>query len=180
MDYRVCVKCKIPKPASSDFFYRDKNRYLGLMYRCIECDKKKIDKRTSSERRARMSEHQLLKLKEIRKRYQVSEKGKAISLLAAYQKSDFKKGFQNDLTQNDILLAKKSTCIYCGFPASGYDRISNEKGHTKDNVVPCCRDCNTARMDNFTHEEMKIIGAAIKTVKLNRTIIPEPIKKIPK
>ena len=57
-------------------------------------------------------------------------------------------------------------CYYCGDTHRiGCDRIDNSKGHTKDNVVPCCFECNCARNNNFTVDEMKIIGQAIKKVK---------------
>ena len=57
-------------------------------------------------------------------------------------------------------------CYYCGdIHKIGCDRIDNSKGHTKDNVVPCCFECNCARNNNFTVDEMKIIGQAIKKVK---------------
>lgn len=48
------------------------------------------------------------------------------------------------------------------------DRIDNNIGHTKLNVVPCCYTCNTARNNNFTHNEMFILGETIKQIKLNR------------
>lgn len=60
-------------------------------------------------------------------------------------------------------------CYYCGDTHRvGGDRIDNSKGHTKDNIIPCCYDCNCARNNNFTVEEMKIIGEAIREVKKNR------------
>ena len=51
------------------------------------------------------------------------------------------------------------------------DRLDNSKGHTKDNVVPCCIECNTARSDNFTFEEMKVIGKSIRKIKKDRKLV---------
>ena len=57
-------------------------------------------------------------------------------------------------------------CVYCGDTHRiGCDRIDNTKGHTKDNVQPCCYECNVARGNNFSVEEMKIIGESIRKVK---------------
>jgi hypothetical protein len=50
----------------------------------------------------------------------------------------------------------------------GCDRLDNDKGHTKDNVVPCCVSCNTVRGNNFTYEEMLVIGKTLKEIKANR------------
>ena len=38
---------------------------------------------------------------------------------------------------------------------NGIDRVDNTKGYTKENTVPCCTQCNTAKF-NFTLEEFKI------------------------
>lgn len=57
-------------------------------------------------------------------------------------------------------------CIYCGDTNNvGCDRIDNNKGHLKENVVPCCVDCNVARSNHFSFEEMKILGQTIKQIK---------------
>ena len=62
-------------------------------------------------------------------------------------------------------------CIYCGDTKRiGCDRIHNDGGHTKDNVVPCCYDCNCARNNNFSYEEMKVLGKTIREIKNNRLI----------
>lgn len=44
----------------------------------------------------------------------------------------------------------------------------DNKGHIKSNVVPCCYECNVARGNNFSYDEMKIIGKAIHNIKLHR------------
>jgi hypothetical protein len=65
----------------------------------------------------------------------------------------------------------KKRCIYCGDDKRvGCDRIDNNRPHTKDNVVPCCIECNMARNNNFTFDEMKIIGETIRKVKEKRTL----------
>jgi hypothetical protein len=38
----------------------------------------------------------------------------------------------------------------------------------KELLHSCCFECNIARRDHFTPDEMKIIGAAIRAVKLAR------------
>lgn len=64
-------------------------------------------------------------------------------------------------------------CEYCRFPIGptvcGLDRIDNSKGYLMSNVLPCCYECNCARNDNFSVEEMrKYIGPAIRKIKLKR------------
>ncbi|MBS6574788.1 HNH endonuclease [Parabacteroides goldsteinii] len=97
-------------------------------------------------------------------------KDKASKMISSYKLRDFKRKRDFNISQDwfieNIL---KSKCIYCGDTMKlGCDRIDNTKGHTMDNVVPCCYSCNVARFDNFTFEEMKIIGETIKKVKQNR------------
>lgn len=63
-------------------------------------------------------------------------------------------------------------CTYCGdstgVTGSGLDRLDSSKGYTPDNVTPCCRDCNVAKSDRFTPDEMRVIGQAIADVKRRR------------
>jgi len=62
---------------------------------------------------------------------------------------------------NDVWLFENVTskpCIYCGsIDKVGSDRIDNSKGHTKDNIVPCCKKCNVIRNQFFTHKGFKQI-----------------------
>jgi len=45
------------------------------------------------------------------------------------------------------------------------DRKDSSIGYCMENVVPCCKECNQAKRDWFTFDEMIVIGAAIKQVK---------------
>lgn len=72
-----------------------------------------------------------------------------------------------------MLKMLSSECVYCGdnyMPNLGLDRIDNSKGHLKSNVVTCCYECNTARSDSFSFDEMKVLGAAIKDIKSRREL----------
>lgn len=43
-----------------------------------------------------------------------------------------------------------SPCYYCGSLSSkgnGLDRMDSNYGYTKNNVVSCCKICNTAKLD---------------------------------
>lgn len=87
-------------------------------------------------------------------------------MLGAYRLRDKKRGLYNDMTLKAMRELISKVCVYCGdFERIGLDRIDNKKGHSMDNVVPCCHSCNTARNDNFSHSEMFLIGDAIRKVK---------------
>src|SRR5690606_32457077 len=99
------------------------------------------------------------------------------SMFFRYNKIDNKKQLSNDLDIEWICnKIKGSKCVYCGDDNEviGLDRINNNIGHTKSNCVTCCRTCNVTRMDNFSHEEMFIIGKCIRGIKNNRHFEMKP------
>lgn len=162
---RKCTKCKVEKPATPEYFYKDKNRFLGIMYLCKECDREKGKKQDRTGSYAKLSDEQKKAKRIVCKRYAQTEIGRAIHLKNAYTKEDRKKGRGCDVTKFDILGAINGVCVYCGHKATGFDRIDNRIGHIKSNCVPCCKECNVARMDNFSHEETFLIGEVIKKIK---------------
>lgn len=80
-------------------------------------------------------------------KYTLSAKSRASKLLYSYNKSDTKynRG-KGDLTAQwivDNIFSKP--CAYCGkigWDIVGCNRLDNTKPHTKDNVEPCCAECN--------------------------------------
>lgn len=106
------------------------------------------------------------KKREIKSKSRLKRERSIVRRVQAYRLRDKQKGLKNDLELNWVREFVKQPCIYCGDTEDiGLDRIDNTKGHTKDNVVPCCYTCNTARSKNFTHEEMKILGKTIREIK---------------
>lgn len=74
-------------------------------------------------------------------------KGRASTLLNAYNRKDKKNGRgKGDLTSNwiveNILFKPCAHCGKEGWEIIGCNRIDNTKPHTKDNVEPCCKECN--------------------------------------
>ncbi len=166
--YRYCGKCKSAKKLTEENFHRDKSRPLGFMFECKACCVDRKDLRKN--RWLKMTEAQKETKRQAANRYKKTLIGRAIHKINSYRKYDKKKGFTCDLDKEfmyEHIFPKP--CIYCGKEgASGCDRIDNKKGHTKDNVVPCCHECNVCRMDRFTHEEMLIIGQTVKVIMANR------------
>lgn len=81
------------------------------------------------------------------------------------RKAAKEKGF--DLTFEEFVNISKMNCHYCGIEPSptrghrewsqtiftnGIDRIDPSMGYLRSNVVPCCKDCNIAKLDK-TEEE---------------------------
>lgn len=85
-----------------------------------------------------------------------------------YKVFDKKRGLDHDLTVEFLEKSLNSPCHYCGDNSCGLDRKDNSIGHTMNNCVPCCYECNTAKNNSFSYEEMLFIGKAIKTIKENR------------
>jgi hypothetical protein len=89
-------------------------------------------------------------------------------LLGRYRDRAKKKGFAFTLILDDIAKLVRSNCYYCGdppfaiftkhtqrIPYTGIDRIDNAQGYVLDNVVPCCKFCNQAKMDR-TQEDFLV------------------------
>lgn len=105
---RKCTQCKQLKPATNEFFYKDKTRYLGLGYKCKGCEKQRIDTRIYSERKLRMTPKQIEKRIITIAKYNRTEKVRVKSLFNAYKKYDIKKGYINTLVLNDVIKARNS------------------------------------------------------------------------
>lgn len=70
------------------------------------------------------------------------------------------KGFNIDLAYYTRIIVKG--CYYCKKDlltetGGNLDRINNDKGYLKRNVLPCCGDCNRTRGDRLTVDETKYI-----------------------
>jgi len=176
IQHRICTICKVSKSLDSENYHKDKSRLNGFMYSCKECEKVRTKIKPKRENRIFNSEQKARRKIVQLKYYKTLET--AFHRVMSYKAIDKKKGLEFDLT---ITWYKENiegnSCYYCDDAESGIgcDRIDNSQGHTKLNVVPCCKLCNITRMNNFTHDEMIILGRTIKQLKKSRVLAADAL-----
>ena len=99
------------------------------------------------------------------------------SLYQSYKKRAEDKGLIFDLTKKEFGNLTKSKCFYCdieprqiskgrnkngSYIYNGIDRLDNSLGYTKLNSVPCCKHCNTMKMQLSYDEFMTHIEIILK------------------
>lgn len=63
---------------------------------------------------------------------------------------------------------KSNRKIDCSFLLNGVDRKDSEKGYVKDNVLPCCEDCNKAKRNLDINTFLKMIKSIYKNLNLDK------------
>jgi hypothetical protein len=163
---KVCNRCNRELPATPEIFLRDKSRHDGLAYECRECHRaRKLGRENRTDRWSQMTDAQRASASARNKKYSRTDRGRAVFLRKAYQRID-----SCDLTSAEVYALILQPCIHCGTTENprGLDRIDNALPHVKGNVAPSCAPCNFARGDRFTFAEMRIIGATIRKVLMDR------------
>lgn len=129
-----------------------------------------------------------------KKNFRNSVRGLETGVFCLYRRTAEKKGLSFDLTRDGFVNLIYQDCHYCGRPPSnnvkkikkkycppmelvynGVDRVDNLKGYEIDNVVPCCRECNTMKHDSLSYDEMKAVAIFLKEYrrkKLEQSIRP--------
>jgi 5-methylcytosine-specific restriction endonuclease McrA len=92
----------------------------------------------------------------------------AVFILYDARRNDKNRGLENDLTLDFVqsTLFSAGKCSYCEDSKSKLtlDRINNNKGHTMDNVVVSCNNCNTIR-GNIPYDAWLCIAPGVKQAK---------------
>lgn len=81
-----------------------------------------------------------------------------------------------ELIYEEYLELVNTKCHYCcdtllNKTGSSLDRIDNDKGYIKSNVLPCCGTCNVIRGDNLSVEEMEIAMKAVLELRNKKGLI---------
>lgn len=161
--FLTCTLCSVEKECNSENFRMNTaGGYRKVSLVCRECRSAE----QKANHAARKEDPEYCAAKKARSaKYRAANRDKG--LLRNYQMLDKKKGIDCDLSLEFVQCLISLPCYYCGETERiGLDRIDNSKGHMKNNVVPCCPECNKARSNFFTQEEMKNeIGPAIRRVR---------------
>jgi len=67
---------------------------------------------------------------------------------------------------------KNERCFYCGTTRGPFsiERLDNTKGYTISNCVVACWRCNKMKSKDYTMEEMRILGGALRKIDQMRNI----------
>lgn len=153
---KTCIKCNIEKDLTEENFLIRNKKFSNTCKKCYE-NFITENKRTKDNYLKEGTADKNLK-------YLVNRK------YSVYRIEDFNKGREFGLTKEFLEDSLLSKCIYCSYPATGLDRLNNSIGHTDKNCVPCCTQCNLAKSNYFTYEDMLKIGKVIQEIKLSRNL----------
>lgn len=146
---KTCNKCKIEKPATPDYFYKDIKLKDGLFNTCRECENKRTQKYQEENKeyfaryRKENREHSAKYRKENPEVYRLANQRRRARVAE----------LPHDLTLeewNETLEYFDYSCAYCGVPE---DNLCQEHvipvvkggGYTTDNIIPACRSCNKSK-----------------------------------
>lgn len=144
---KICKICGIEKLLNQDYYRKKGGNFSKICLICHNINKKKnLLESKNKVKYSKLTTH----------RYSI------------YRAEDFRKGLKFGLTKDYLKSCLSSECTYCNFAATGLDRLDNSLGHTNENCIPCCVQCNHARNNYFTYEETLKIGVIIREIKLLR------------
>lgn len=192
--YKTCSRCGEVKPATTEFYYKNKSASDGLFPYCIDCNKKK----TKTWRKDNPDKHKKLYLKrnstpkQQESMYEGNKKRRETGEYRKWQQNntDKTKGYNlkrahknHDITDKEWLECKEYfnfECAYCGISEALHKELHNQQLHKEhvdhsgsngiDNCVPSCKHCNSSKhtyhVDEwYTKQEFYNIDKLYKIIK---------------
>ena len=172
---KICTKCKTPKPATTEYFHREKRNRNGLRAYCIECwatlattwyknGGKEIRLKSRHKSPHRSAFNAL--------RGRVKNKGKRKFLLGEAGTSEAEAYIEYlqtithcpDCTKEMVWLSE----VINNPDSASFDRIDSDRDYTKENVRIVCFHCNAQKGDLLVDE-----WVAVLKVRVEKGIIEE-------
>ena len=147
---RVCAKCSVIHPTSTDFFHKagkDRQGNYKLNSWCKLC--RNAINRSRPSIVAKNHQYYVANKQQIIKQHRAYRHSSAFNQSPkrrfGYYKANAKKhGYEFALSFTDFMVFWQKPCIYCGdsIPTIGLDRINNQIGYISSNITACCAICN--------------------------------------
>jgi hypothetical protein len=145
---KVCSRCSVEKSIADSFGSRIVN---GIKYPTAQCNQCRYQVRKSKggQRSDRSIAQQALSASIRSANYRANPDHRAKHIVRDSVKSDRRKQRGNDLDIEFVQSMITLPCSYCKATDSRMtlDRIDNDYGHLKTNVLPSCIRCNHTRGD---------------------------------
>ena len=184
MEKKECSYCKLVKPITE--FYINKSSKDGYRHNCKDCGRKSVLKsyHKNSEKHLEFRKNNQELIKDRKRRHYLNNKDKILKKNRAYnktQKGKFnyyktrarKKSLQWGFTFDEFVSDFwQKNCFYCGdkIETVGIDRLDSSKGYIKNNCKPCCKFCNTAKMETDFEDFIKSIKKIYEYLNLKNEI----------
>jgi hypothetical protein len=106
-------------------------------------------------------------------------------LYDTYRRRSLQKGFFFNLSKEEFKEITSQNCFYCGIKPkqiackgykkyygeyiyNGIDRIDSSKGYEKDNIIPCCGQCNVAKNNHSYNNFLEWVGRIYNNFYVNQ------------
>ena len=154
---RTCVRCELEKPATPEYFSRERARMDGLNSWCKECRREhnQIYKKENREYHLEYMRNHYKENKEsyaeYSRRYHL--KNPEVNRIGAQRRRDRMEQLPHTLTDeewNDTLEFFNHSCAYCGVSDDSVGKehiipVVKGGGYTQDNIIPACQSCNLSK-----------------------------------
>jgi hypothetical protein len=146
-----CRICGIELAYTEENFVHNHRGTNGLQRTCKTCERERSKRK---DEKLKTNAEQYHKRKEQQKIWQKNNKQTIRGAYNSYKSSAKHDNRYFDLTIEDFEQYWQVNCYYCGtqLKTVGFDRINSDLGYVKDNILPCCTQCNTMKM-NYSQED---------------------------
>jgi len=167
---KICTKCKTPKPATPEYFCREKKSRDGLRYRCKECEakSKKVWYQNGGKEKYYKTRHEKSphRTSFIKLRGRVKRKGKYKFLLGEAGTPEAEAYIEylqtithcSDCSKELVWLSE----VINDLNSASFDRIDSDEHYTKENVRIVCKHCNRQKSDSPVDEWVGLLEVRVE------------------
>ena len=163
---KVCTKCKTPKPATFEYFSRDKGKRDGFACECKDCARARYYNNGGREKKLAANHASPHQSAFRYARARVKGEGKRKWLLGEAGTPEAKAYIEYLQTITHCPDCAKKLVWYSegkmNPDSASFDRIDSNGDYTKENVRIVCRECNVRKNDSPVDEWIGLLEVRVK------------------